>query len=1223
MTLPRITPLVATLALILLLALPGAAGAQGPAPNVPVEQPPPVDAASPSPDAAPQKASDGHWFMPARSQPEAAAAAPQDSGGPDDFGYTWNDWEPLAWINGSGGTNTSIDNSTDHAGPIDIGFPFRFYENVRSQLYISRFGFLAFSSDNLWNDQSEIPSPEKPDEVIAPHWAPLDEVGGYVRYLRGGTAPNRWFTVEWNRVRGTDDGVDEYTFEVILHESGDIVFQYATMTTNGNYWCQASGIEDSTGLDGLSTSPWCDEIAPNHAVRITRPAPAARVALAPRAQGAFSAAGAVAQFSQTVRNTGEFGIDTYDLSVNSPWPTTLYQADSSTPLTDTDGDGIVDTGPMDQGGSKTIVVKTALPAGAVVGDSNAAQLTAISSRNPNKAKTASFQTGVPAKFAQTYSQSGSPKVGFYRPDQQATRQTADPYGYGPALASAPDGSIVQVWYQGRSIGNNRYVNELYYAVLDNRGNVIRPAARLVDLGGASTSAYDYNPAVAVAPDGRVGITWSRELWNSSNSTSNYNIYFMVLDGNGAIVKSATNLTNNASWGTWETRNLPQFYYPSIATTADGRFGLAWERQAYDGSSWPTTTWYAVRRSDGGQVKAPTQFSSNARSYYPNLTALADGTLFMVQETDGQLGYGRIDSSGNIVTGLTTLPVSYPQYPDAIQLPNGNIVLAWTDWNVGYAVLNPGLGIVKDVTWLPNISPMGDYYISVTRSGNGAVLTWSDECCGYQPNLYYALLDGEGDVITWPMIFFSDYAGSYVRLPYNGQGNTPLLGDLTPPIGPSGLASPSHSLNAWSSNNTVDVIWTAAVDDDSGLDGYSILWDHAPATLPDATKDLGAVTMTTSPALAVGDWYFHIRAVDKAGNWAPGAAHLGPFKIDATPPVSAARSPEFIIGAIPVTWSGTDAGSGIVAYDVWVRDGLAGSWTKWQANTTATTAAFASPVVGHTYYFRSVARDAVGNIETDLPADGDSHTTAAAIQVTGQILNNQQQPVFNATVMTQPAVLNVAHTDGNGRYVLYLVNTGVFNVTAARTGYGALPALHDLTVNSDIAGLDFVLPPEQDAVVNGGWETGDLTGWQVEPGATVAASPLAAHTGLNGLRFGSPVAAANTAMPQIWQIAQTISLPAELTKPTLSWFYRVVSGTPGESLLIQVSNGTNEVTREILLASSGWMHAWMDLGAFSGQTVTLRIGLLEADPREVYLDEISIGATQVGVYPVRLPLITRQ
>ena len=137
-TLSRITSLIATLVLILLLALPGAVTAEGPVP-VPVGQPPPIDAAPPSPDAVPQKAPDGHWFMPTSSRPDVAgASAPQDSGGPDDFGYTWNDWEPLNWIDASGGTNTDISSSTVSAGPIDIDFPSKFYQNTRSQLYISR-----------------------------------------------------------------------------------------------------------------------------------------------------------------------------------------------------------------------------------------------------------------------------------------------------------------------------------------------------------------------------------------------------------------------------------------------------------------------------------------------------------------------------------------------------------------------------------------------------------------------------------------------------------------------------------------------------------------------------------------------------------------------------------------------------------------------------------------------------------------------------------------------------------------------------------------------------------------------------------------------------------------------------------------------------------------------------------------------------------------------------
>ena len=197
------------------------------------------------------------------------------------------------------------------------------------------------------------------------------------------------------------------------------------------------------------------------------------------------------------------------------------------------------------------------------------------------------------------------------------------------------------------------------------------------------------------------------------------------------------------------------------------------------------------------------------------------------------------------------------------------------------------------------------------------------------------------------------------------------------------------------------------------------------------------------------------------------------------------------------------------------------------------------------------------------------------------------------------------------------------MTAARAGYGTLPARHDLAVSSNVSDLDFVLPPENDLVVNGGWETGNLTGWKSEPGAAVAVEAAAAHTGLNGLRLNSPVTVAGPAgIPAFWQLSQIITLPAELTKPTLSWLYRIASGVPTDSLLIQVTNGTADITRQIPLTPSGWTHAWVDLSAFSGQTVTLRIGFLEASAREVYLDEVSIGATRVGVYPVRLPLIAR-
>ena len=286
--------LVSLLVVIALLSgVPAAAQETKPPPPTLLEQPPFVE-----PQQAPNGAvltPTGLWQMPAEVQAPADDAEPQTSGGPDSFGYTWNDNVPFNWVVFSGGTDTGINNSTHGAGPFDLGFNFRYYDNTYSRLYVSRHGFVSFNNDDLSNRQSYIPDKGRPNDVIAPHWAPVDRVNGFVRYLRGGSSPNRWFLVGWNRV-GSGDAAEEYTFEVILYENGNILFQYREMNVTGSYYCQASGIEDNLGLDGLSITDFCRTVAANHAVRITRPAPAARVKIFPQYQGKLTRAGETVRF---------------------------------------------------------------------------------------------------------------------------------------------------------------------------------------------------------------------------------------------------------------------------------------------------------------------------------------------------------------------------------------------------------------------------------------------------------------------------------------------------------------------------------------------------------------------------------------------------------------------------------------------------------------------------------------------------------------------------------------------------------------------------------------------------------------------------------------------------------------------------------------------------------------------------------------------------------------
>src|SRR6267142_1155285 len=84
--------------------------------------------------------------------------------------------------------------------------------------------------------------------------------------------------------------------------------------------------------------------------------------------------GSIVTFTDVVTNTGN-GTDSFDITIPSntfPAGTvfTLYKSDGVTPLIDTTGNSIPDTGPVAAGASYTVIVKAALPAGSTGGPFN-------------------------------------------------------------------------------------------------------------------------------------------------------------------------------------------------------------------------------------------------------------------------------------------------------------------------------------------------------------------------------------------------------------------------------------------------------------------------------------------------------------------------------------------------------------------------------------------------------------------------------------------------------------------------------------------------------------------------------------------------------------------------------------------------------------------------------------------------------------------------------------
>jgi hypothetical protein len=84
--------------------------------------------------------------------------------------------------------------------------------------------------------------------------------------------------------------------------------------------------------------------------------------------------------------------------------------------------------------------------------------------------------------------------------------------------------------------------------------------------------------------------------------------------------------------------------------------------------------------------------------------------------------------------------------------------------------------------------------------------------------------------------------------------------------------------------------------------------------------------------------------------------------DATQPTDVTTSaPERSLEPqFPVSWSGTDAVSGVAYFTVEYSNGVQSAWQPWLPSTTATSAVFTAPIMDVEYTFRVTARDLAGN-----------------------------------------------------------------------------------------------------------------------------------------------------------------------------------------------------------------------------------------------------------------------
>lgn len=175
--------------------------------------------------------------------PDAGGYKWKDSDDPNGPVYVWNDivatGTPVTtWA--SEGTGTALDDG--FVGPLNLGFAFKFYGQLKNQIYISTNGHITFEHQTgaTYTNQN-IPSSSWPNDILAAFWDDLDgRTQGTVHYL----AETNKFTVQftnWQKYSGTGS----FTFQIVIYKSGKIEYYYKEM--NGTLTSATVGIENADG----------------------------------------------------------------------------------------------------------------------------------------------------------------------------------------------------------------------------------------------------------------------------------------------------------------------------------------------------------------------------------------------------------------------------------------------------------------------------------------------------------------------------------------------------------------------------------------------------------------------------------------------------------------------------------------------------------------------------------------------------------------------------------------------------------------------------------------------------------------------------------------------------------------------------------------------------------------------------------------------------------------
>ena len=186
------------------------------------------------------------------------------SGGP---AYNWIE------LSGSGGGTILYSNYTDDiTTTVPTGLNMPFYGGTFSTINVCSNGWASFTDSHTYYANVSLPATNSsgaPVNAVFPLWDDLllNASGQNVLYKQ--TVPGSEFVIEWNNV-STYSGTGTYTFEVILHSNGEILFEYKSASGQTNY---VIGVQNADGTQAVQMAfrPSTPYVSASSAIQILPP----------------------------------------------------------------------------------------------------------------------------------------------------------------------------------------------------------------------------------------------------------------------------------------------------------------------------------------------------------------------------------------------------------------------------------------------------------------------------------------------------------------------------------------------------------------------------------------------------------------------------------------------------------------------------------------------------------------------------------------------------------------------------------------------------------------------------------------------------------------------------------------------------------------------------------------------------------------------------------------